>query len=391
MTRDGDSGSTARGVGDPGAGGGSVGERVRASIPLHLSQRRLAPEIGMTHDALSRALNGQRHFSVLEIARLADYLGLDTHWLITGEQDPYRVRLAARHTWGKSSADQEEQDAAIIARVVETYRAAYAAEGVGSTSMRLPADPSELRAMLPSADVRGLSEQVEGALGIDIVRDPGLSTDYSFRIGEHAVILLKSTIYWFRANWSIAHELGHLALGHHVRDRTTAAEEAPADAFAREFLLPEVKVRAVDWRTVDLGELARWVWDAGVSTAALSHRLRHLNLATSKQVQEALKETTPKLMRAHVEQLRNNRVHGDPIWERENATTGRQFPEHLVAALTERVEVGEADPYLLAWVREVPVDDLSWPEPDVDAPLADQETRRGEEDDSHWFDLLEER
>ena len=37
-----------------------IGGRVRDSIPAHLSQRRLAPEIGMTHDALSRAINGQR-------------------------------------------------------------------------------------------------------------------------------------------------------------------------------------------------------------------------------------------------------------------------------------------------------------------------------------------
>ena len=97
-------------------------------------------------------------------------------------------------------------------------------------------------------------------------------------------------------------------------------------------------------------------------------------------------------MRAHVEAIRaaaETRTHGDPIWERENATTGRQFPESVVAALTERVEAGQADPYLLAWVREVPVDDLSWPEPDLDAPAAEyaqQVSRVGETD---WFDLLE--
>ena len=385
MTRNASSHVAGRGA------SGTIGDRVRASIPMHLSQRRLAPAVGMTHDALSRAINGQRHFSALEISQLADRLEVDTHWLITGEQDPFQVRLAARHTWGQSSADQEEQDAAIIARVVEAYRSAYAAEGVvPASSGVLPADPGELRAILPNSDVRGLAEQVEGALGVDIVRDPGLSTDYSFRIGGHAVILLKSTIYWFRANWSIAHELGHLVLGHHVGERTTSADEAPADAFAGDFLLPEEQVRATDWRALTRGDLARWVWTAGVSTAALSRRLRDLNLRTSKQVQEALNETTPKLMRSHIELLRAGQAHGDPIWERENATTGRQFPEHVVAGLTQRVEAGEADPYLLAWVREVPVDDVSWPEPDIDAPSAEYEAR-GADDDSQWFDLLEPR
>lgn len=346
----------------------------------------------MAHDALSRAINGQRHFSALEIAQLAERLGVDTHWLITGEQDPFQVRLAARHTWGRSSADEDERDAEIVARVVEAYRAAYAAEGaVPRPTGALPADPGRLRELLPNADIRGLSEQVEGALGIDIVRDPGLSTDYSFRIGSHAVILLKSTRYWFRANWSIAHELGHLALGHHVHERTTPAEEAPADAFAGDFLLPEAQLRAVDWQTITRGELARWVWAAGVSTTALSRRLGDLSLGMSQQVREALDKSTPKLMRAHVELLRAGQAYGDPIWERENRTTGRQFPQHLVTTLTNRVEVGEADPYLLAWVREVPVDDLSWPEPDVDSPSAEYARRDADENDSQWFDLLEER
>lgn len=372
----------------PGAGEtsatGTIGERVRASIPAYLSQRRLAPEIGMTHDALSRAINGQRNFSALEIAQLADRLDVDTHWLITGTHDPFRVRLAARHTWGQTSANQQEQDTAIVSKVVEVYRATYATEGVLASRTGLPNDPAELRALLPNADIRGLADQVEGALGIDIVRDPGLSTDYSLRIGDHAVILLKSTINWFRANWSIAHELGHLALGHHVGERTTPAQEQPADAFACDFLLPTALMETVDWRTITTGELARWIWDAGVSTTALARRLRDLELETSAEVHQALSKTTQSLLRAHVGLLRTNKPYGDPIWERENATTGRQFPEHVVTALTSVVESGHADPYVLAWVREVPVDDLSWPEPDLDAP-----TGPSTDDPDDWFNLLD--
>lgn len=340
----------------------------------------------MTHDALSRAINGQRHFSALEVAELANRLDVDTHWLITGHEDPFKIRVAARHPWDQSSPGSEEGDAKIIARVAEAYRAAYAEGGVvPPETASLPADPTELRGMLPNGDIRGLAEQVEGALGVDIVRDPGLSTDYSLRIGNHAIIVLKSTIYWFRANWSIAHELGHLALGHHIDGRMPPAEEAPADAFAAEFLLPEAVVRDVSWQSIGLAEFALWIWQTGVSTAALSRRLRDLRIDTSMTVREALKQPTPELLRAHIGLLRNGHTHGDPIWERENATTGRQFPEHVVAALTQRVEAGEANPYLLAWVREVPVDDLSWPEPDPDEPLA------REEDDSQWFELLEAR
>ena len=373
----------------------SIGDRVRASIPTQLSQRRLAPEVGMTHDALSRAINGQRHFSAIELAKLAELLDVDTHWLITGDQDPFKVRLAARHPWGQSSAEQEESDGAIIARVLDAYRAAYAQGGRMPTSMNpLPTDPTQLRRLLwtagQDAGVRDLAEQVENVLGVDIVRDPGLQTDYSFRIGDHAVVLLKSTVYWFRANWSIAHELGHLALGHHVHGRTTPADEAPADAFAGEFLLPEDMVSDADWGTMTAEQLALWLWNAGVSTVALGRRLSALGISPSDEVRVALKDSTPKLMRTYVDLISANvQTSGDSIWERENATTGRQFPERLVVALTDRVEAGQADPYLLAWVREVPVDDLSWPEPDLEAASPDHIDLESRSSEIDWFSLLE--
>lgn len=376
-----------------------IGDRVKASIPLHVSQRTLAPEIGMTHDALSRAINGQRHFSAIELATIAERFDVDTHWLVTGEQDPFKVRLAARHPWGNGSAEQEESDDAIIARVVEAYRSAYEEEGRVPTAVApLPSDPTELRGILTEATkdsgVRSLADQVADVLGVDIVRDPGLQTDYSFRIGDHAVVLLKSTIYWFRANWSIAHELGHLALGHHVKDRTSLADELPADEFAGSFLLPVDLMHSVDWQTMTAEGLALWLWNAGVSTTALARRLRVLNIDASDDVRAAVEEKTPKLMRAHVDAIRAQAAtwsHADPIWERENATTGRQFPEPVVAALTARVEAGQADPYLLAWVREVPVDELTWPEPDVEAQTSGYAARSAAEDGTDWFDLLEAR
>ena len=46
--------------------------------------RDVAESIGMTADAFSRALNGKRQFSSIELARLADRIDADLHWLITG-------------------------------------------------------------------------------------------------------------------------------------------------------------------------------------------------------------------------------------------------------------------------------------------------------------------
>lgn len=88
-----------------------VGERIRSLLPLGMSQKRLAEKAGMTPDALSRALNGQRGFSSGELALIADHLGADVYWLITGRDDPRRVEIAARHTWTRDSASATTLDA----------------------------------------------------------------------------------------------------------------------------------------------------------------------------------------------------------------------------------------------------------------------------------------
>lgn len=46
------------------------------------------------------------HFSSIEIALIADQLGTSVHWLITGERDPYEIRLV--HCTGKYPFDEED-------------------------------------------------------------------------------------------------------------------------------------------------------------------------------------------------------------------------------------------------------------------------------------------
>lgn len=84
-----------------------------------------------------------------------------------------------------------------------------------------------------------------------MIRLPMLSTDYSLTIGSRAIIALATTPNWFRSNWSLAHELAHLALGHHNGDQLPCeAEELPADEFAANPLLPEELVRQHDWQAM---------------------------------------------------------------------------------------------------------------------------------------------
>jgi transcriptional regulator with XRE-family HTH domain len=345
-----------------------IGERIRSRIPSSLSQRRLAGLVDMTPDALSRALNGQRGFSSIELANLGDTLGADVYWLITGRQDPLRVDIAARHAWDPLRAQRvnpgREADDEILQSIVAAYRQAYPDGPPASGSV--PEDPEEVRTLLGADFVRGFAEEIESALGIDVIRVPGLSTDYSLTIGERGVVLLVSTSNWFRNNWSAAHELAHLALGHHAGGSVEQANEEPADGFAAALLLPGDLMRSIDWKSVDESGLADFIWRTGVSTGVLRHRLRNLRIRVPAMLSSALDQPTQRLLRAHVHVLIDATTPTDPIMRREAESTGRRFPLRLLSDLARRVETGQADPAALAWLLDVPIDDIDFPEPDED-------------------------
>lgn len=353
----------------------AVGERIRSQLPPGLSQRRLAGLVEMTPDALSRALNGQRGFSSIELAKLADSLGVDIYWLITGQQNPKRVDIAARHVWDPVQAQRvnpgREADDAILDRVVAIYRDTYP-EG-SPDSPDLPAGPDTVRDRLGPDFVRRLAERIEAQFAIDVIRIPELSTDYSLRIDGHSVILLVSTPNWFRNNWSAAHELGHLVLGHHAGDAVEKVNEQPADDFAAALLLPEDRIREIDWPRVTEAEVAAFVWQTGVSTEALRTRLRKLRLKPGAGLTNSLEQPTQHLLRRHLSSLAGSSAGVDAVVEREAESTGRRFPIRLISDLSQRVRTGQADPGALAWVLNVPIDEIDFPEPDDEAPFREYE------------------
>ena len=197
----------------------SIGDRVLQRLELldrPLLHRDLAERIGMTPDAFSRALNGKRQFASIELARLADEIGADLHWLITGQPDPSLVSVAARHEFNKATGQRTVPDRAAdgqtLADIALAYRQAHTEPG---KVQDWPRSPASVREILGDDFVRPFADRLEKRLGVDVVRVAELSTAYSFTIGSRAVIAVPGTGNWFRENWDIAHELGHLIEGHH--------------------------------------------------------------------------------------------------------------------------------------------------------------------------------
>ncbi len=328
----------------------------------------------MKTDALSRALNGQRGFSSVELARIADELGTDLYWLVTGEPDPHRVRIAARHSWDTGQGIRinpgRPNDDELLRQVAETYEAAFP-EGPPPSSP-LPGSAAAMREMLGEHFVRDYGAVVEDQLGVDVVRLPMLSTDYSLSIGPRAIVILATTPYWFRSNWSLAHELAHFALGHHDGDSEPGEKgEAPADRFAAELLLPEDLIARQDWQQMDERGVAEFLWQTGVSTMALKNRLASLGVLVSAEVVAALKRTTPSLIRANAGEDQGVIGGAKQLIVRQQQSAARVFPSALVDALQRRVEAGAASPEHLAWVLDVPVDEIDFPEPDDDSEFVD--------------------
>jgi Zn-dependent peptidase ImmA (M78 family)/transcriptional regulator with XRE-family HTH domain len=352
----------------------SIGDRVLERLeqlnprPRH---RDIAERIGMTPDAFSRALNGKRQFASIEIARLSEQIGADLHWLITGQPDPSRVSVAARHDFDHSTRQRtipgRAGDEPTLADIALAYRQAYPEPGMAPD---WPGSPATVREALGPGFVRPFADRLERLLGVDVVRVAELSTAYSFTVGGRPVIAVPATGNWFRENWDIAHELGHLIMGHHddgLSQGDADEHEAAANGFAAEVLLPAADLKTVKWDRIGDDEIAVFIWSTGVSIDALSRRLSAVLGYVPKCVARWAAHPTQRLLRQHLpieSEL-------DEITARMDEASQRRFPLSLQEAHLERVASGEIRRVTLAWMLGIDaatleVDSPEIPEVDVD-------------------------
>lgn len=354
----------------------TIGARVRQAINEHAGsapQYEIAQAVEMKPDALSRAINGQRSFSSLELAALADRLGVDIHWLITGQEDPRRPRFAARHSYDHATGVRDVPGLEADQRVLRDIELAYRQAGDLGASEVIPATPAEVRRALGDDFVRPFLARLEDRLGIHVVRVPELSTAYCFTVNGRHVIATRATGNWFYENFCLAHELAHLADGRLTTGQVTEAAEATANAFAAELLMPADAVRAAGFPDITAEGLARWVWDRGVSTDATARRIAACGLGASDAVREWATQPTQRLLRGH---WRSPEPGLDAISMRMADAARRHFPQALLRAHIAQTETGAIGPEALAWMLDVDAAelDLEVPEPpsgDIDA-LADE-------------------
>lgn len=346
----------------------TIGDRVLQRLeqldprPRH---RDIADLIGMTPDAFSRALNGKRQFSSIELARLAEQIEADLHWLITGQPDPNRLTVAARHHFNRSSGERtvpgRSGDEPVLADIALAYRQAYPEPGEAA---ELPGSAADARTALGDGFVRCFADRLESRLGVAVVRVAELSTAYSFTIGGRHVIAVPATGNWFRENWDIAHELGHLAMGHHDNglDPADAAQhEVAANAFAADLLLPMTALHDINWDSMSDHDLAALVWSWGVSVDALCRRISAVLGCVPKPVARWAPHPTQRLLRRHL-QL-DSEI--DEITVRMDAASQRRFPLALQEAHLRLIAAGTISTATIAWMLGIDASAL-----EVDTPEA---------------------
>jgi Zn-dependent peptidase ImmA (M78 family) len=349
-----------------------IGQRVARMLPEGRTQREIASEVGMAPDAFSRALRGERGFSAVELAKLADVLKADVYFLITGEPDPNTVRVSARHSYDTATGRHHIPGAGADTPLLEDIVLAYEQVQGDLPESDLPASIDKARAGLRHDFVPDFADRL-AAFNIDVVRLTELTTSYSFFIGGRAVIALQGTPNWFRENFALAHELEHLLYqGKLMRsgmDATHTSSEPDANGFAAELLMPEAWMRTVDWESIPESDLAGIIWRLGVSTEALTKRINSLQLPIGHHVLACGSASTQRLLRRHMRAS----LFSDPITDRMNAAAMRRFPIPLMEAHLARIASGSLRKDTLAWMLAVRPEDLEVDEPADSATLSTDE------------------
>ena len=332
-----------------------LGERVAdARRRKGWTQGELAARVGLTQTSVSRIETGVRAVSSLELAELAEVLGVSVLDLLRAGQRPM-LAIAARlgHFRDPGAVDRALRRAEALIRLDELLDSVLgpsppegAAQLRGAVPPRgavplggvvppepeaVPPEPGAVRRSEvgrgPAVDQgRRLAGEVrqalrlgDGPLGpLPEVLEERLRLDVDFSplpeavdglcvsVGERALVLVGSSKPSSRQRFTLAHELAHYLVDdldplyvdeRGVRARSVA--EMRANAFAAHLLMPEPGVRAaIEGFTDDAERAVRVALTFGTSVSAAAYQLGNLGLLP-ESVRDRLTQagSRPLLMR----------------------------------------------------------------------------------------------
>ncbi|GAA3678400.1 hypothetical protein GCM10023081_15830 [Arthrobacter ginkgonis] len=330
-----------------------IGTRVKMAIETlgTVTQSEVARRVGMSRDAFNRSVNGQRTFAPVELGRISRTLGVSLHWLVTGDPHP---ALAS----GDSIPDAVVATVAYPAAAYRQVRLVPPWTLNTSASMRsTPAQAAaSARELVVAAAGERFIEDLPAALatafGLDIFILQG-GSDFDARavhLDHSAYVVVRGTGMWFAANHALARELGHLLHGEFPPiDARTSATRGWADDFADHFLVPD-ELLGPAIGEADEASLGALLWDTGVSAEVLRGRIAAA--APASRAEATLgRHATLALVANHIE--------GFTQQPRANVYRGIRVPQQLLEAQMQAVGRGEADGQVLAWMLDVPLEELS--------------------------------
>lgn len=293
-----------------------LGKRIReARKRAALNQTDLAREIGLDRTALNRIESGTRKVTALELADIADSVGVR---MASFFEDPVPAVVSHRSATGLDTADSRID--ALLAEIADDVELVVSLSASGALipakSVGIQAHADRWKTALGDPD--RMAGEVRELMDCDPLEPLQVLTDHVAKLGlfafsadigqdtadagtvllpRGAVSLVNSFMKVGRRRLALAHELGHylIADDYSVDWRIGAGSEASItesrlDGFARCLLLPEAAVKR-HWVPEDHDD---WPRDAALKLASeyrvdmstLALRLQELGLVDSAQASE---------------------------------------------------------------------------------------------------------
>lgn len=282
----------------------TVEDRVRNLIERSgQTQEAFGASVGMDATKLSKALNGKRRFSSLELARIAEAGNVTVDWLLTGDAGAVAARVSVDGSSVQRAIDAaanfgECRDNVIFLRGVSPRpptpplrkTLAYEqAEELATFALSHLGDPDVL-------DHEDFAAAIERVFGFDVavVHLESGCDGLAFTSRSGARILLVATSgNPTRQRFTMAHELAHLLCsdnqGLHVDENVMASSkgdvsEMRANAFAANLLMPAMKLTELfPNEVINEKNFSDAVMKLKVSPSSLAWRLLNLKLASPEE------------------------------------------------------------------------------------------------------------